>query len=79
MTDVLLPPTDPDAPTAAYGALPGMPGFEGPDPDRRTPPRWGLIIGLIVATMLVAGFVGGGLLFLSAAGAGAAAGSCGGG
>jgi hypothetical protein len=82
MTDTLRPIED-QAPTAAAGpgvALPGLPGHHPVDPGeptRSTP--WALIIGAILATVLVAGFVGGGLLFLSAAGASAAAGGCGGG
>ena len=80
MTDTLRP-TEDEAPDLIDGpgvALPGLPGVHAIAPGERarsTP--WGLIIGLVLSTLLVAGFVGG-FILISASGA-SAVGGCGGG
>lgn len=80
MTDTLLPTEhhEPPVDDGAGVALPGLPGFHPVDPTppgRRTP--WGLIIGVMISTLLIAGFVGG-VLLIGAQGA-SAVGGCGGG
>ena len=80
MTDTLRPIED-QAPVAADGPgvpLPGLPGHHPIEPgERRRSTPWALIIGLVLSTVLIAGFVGG-ILLMSAASA-SAAGGCGGG
>lgn len=78
MTDTLRPIED-DAPASVDGvALPGLPGFHPIEPgERKRSTPWALIIGLVLSTVLIAGFVGG-IIVLSASSA-SAAGGCGGG